>query len=125
MGALEPFASASDVQDRWRTLTDAEWQLAEVLVRDASAQVRAEYPDIDTRIGAGLLASENAMIVTANMVKRALIAPSEGVTQDSKTEGPYSFSQSYANALQNLFFIAGDDALLRGYRPRARSIRYC
>jgi hypothetical protein len=37
------------------------------------------------------------------MVKRAMIAPSDGITQQSEAMGPYSQSQSYANPLGNVF----------------------
>lgn len=119
-----PFATADDVADRWRPLTDSEESIAETLVGDASRIMRARYVGIDDWITAGTLDPQAATQVAAGMVRRALIAPFEGVDQQTETAGPYSHSQHYLNAARNLFLTAVDDLLIRGYRPRARSIRY-
>jgi hypothetical protein len=60
-------------------------------------------------------------IVVANMVKRALINPDEGVTQESQSVGPYSHSQSYANPLRNLFLTDSDRLLIAGPTATASS----
>ncbi len=120
----DPFATPDDVAARWRPLTPAEETVAETLVGDASRTLRARFPGIDASIAAGTVDAEAAKQVVAGMVKRALIAPQEGVDSTSETVGPFSYSQRYSNALRNLFLTAADELLIEGYRPRARSIRY-
>lgn len=122
--APDPFATPADVAARWRPLTPAEEELAVTLVEDASAILRAKYPDVDARITTGDLAADNAVQVVAGMVKRALLAPADGVDSTSETVGPFSYSTRYANAMQALFTTVADDLLIRGYRPRAVSMRF-
>jgi hypothetical protein len=120
-----PFASADDVAARWRVLTPAEQELADTLASDASMLIRARYSDVDARVATGSLDEDVLTAVVAGMVRRAMIgaAAGDGVTQSSETVGPFSHSQSYANPMGNLFLTATDDVLIRGYRPRAVSMR--
>jgi hypothetical protein len=118
------FAQPSDIANRWRPLTSAEEFITPTLLEDASRIMRAQYPGIDAQITSGALDPQNATQVAAGMVKRALIAPMDGVDSSSETMGPYSTSQRYSNALRNLFPVAADDLLIRGYQPRAKSVRY-
>jgi hypothetical protein len=67
----DPFADPSDVAARWRPLSDVESATASALLDDASALIRAEYPDIDSRIAAGVLSAASVLAVTAGMVKRS------------------------------------------------------
>lgn len=97
-----------------------------MLAADASAMLRARYGDLDGMVGAGTLDAGVLTIVVSGMVRRAMIgaAAGDGVTQTSETVGPFSHSQTYANPMGNLFLTATDDLLIRGYRPRARSVRF-
>jgi hypothetical protein len=114
-------ASVDDVAVRWRPLSASEAVVAETLLGDASAIVRAQYPGIDAQMLSGAVDAANVTIVVANMVKRALINPDEGVTQESQTVGPYSHSQSYANPLRNLFLTEADRLLIAGPTATASS----
>lgn len=120
-----PFATADDVAARWRPLSSDEQDRADLLASDASALIRARYADVDARVASGDLDGQAVTIVVAGMVRRAMIgaAAGDGVTQSSETVGPFSHSQSYANPMGNLFLTATDDVLIRGYRPRAVSMR--
>lgn len=119
-----PFATPYDVGIRWRPLTDAESAVAGVLVGDASALLRSQFPGLDSQVTTGAVDATVLTAVVAAMVKRALIAPADGLSQQSETIGPYSHSQTYANPLGNLFLTAAEATLIRGYRPRASSITY-
>lgn len=121
----DPFATADDVAARWRVLTPAEQDQADTLAGDASVLLRSRYADVDSRVASGDLDPATITIVVAGMVRRAMIgaAAGDGVTQSSETAGPFSHSQSYANPMGNLFLTAADDLLIRGYRPRAVSMR--
>jgi hypothetical protein len=120
----DPFADPGDVAARWRPLTDLESVTAQALLDDASALIRAEYPGIDGQIASGAVSAQVVLAVTAGIVKRALIAPADGVSQQSETVGPYSHSQSFSNPLGNVFLTAADRVLIEGYRPRAMSVRF-
>jgi len=65
-----------------------------------------------------------ALMVCAGMVKRALIAPDDGVSQESETAGPFSRSQSFSNPMRNVFLTAADETLILGYRPKAMTVGY-
>jgi len=117
----QPFATADDVEARWRPLTPAERTVADALVADASALIRAQFPGIDSQVESGGLDATIPTMVVAGMVKRALVAPNDGVSQESEGTGPYSHSQSFANPMRNVFLTAAEVTLIRGYRPSAMS----
>lgn len=114
------FASSDDVADRWRPLSEDEQALVNVLIDDASTLLRARFPGIDDQIGS-TLDEGTVTIVVSNMVRRALIAPLDGVSQETQTTGPYSHSTSFANPMRNVFLTAADEMLILGYRPAAVS----
>lgn len=116
---MADFATAADVAARWRPLTSAETAVATVLCADASAVIRARFPGIDGQVDAAILT-----MIVAGMVKRALIAPEDGVSQESETTGPYSHSQSFANPMRNVFLTAADLVLILGYKPQGGTFRY-
>lgn len=112
-----PFASAQDVADRWRVLTPAEETIADTLAMDASAIIRARFPGIDAQVTSGAIDIDVLTLVVAGMVKRAMVAPEDGVSQQSEGMGPFSQSQTFANPLRNVFLIASDLVLILGYQP--------
>jgi hypothetical protein len=114
-----PFATADDIALRWRSLTPDEEELADVLASDASALIRARFPGIDGQVDPTILT-----MVVAGMVKRAMIAPLDGVSQDSESVGPYSHSQSFSNPMRNVFLTAADLVLIQGYKPKGGTFAY-
>lgn len=119
-----PFAIVDDVAGIWRPLTSAEQGIADNLILRASATIRAEYPGIDAQVSSGAVDADNLTMVTAGMVKRAMISPNEGVTQESNGTGPYTHSQTYANPLGNIFLTAADRMLIEGRPPSAVSATF-
>ncbi len=108
----EPFASTDDLAKRWRPLTEAERATAEVLLQDASVEVRSalkrggvDTDDVDT---------DAAKIVVCGMVKRSMIAGdnSPGVTTAQETTGPFSRSFTYANPTGDLYMTKREKQLL-------------
>lgn len=122
--ASGPYATPEDVAARWRPLTPSEEIVASTLVDDASELIRAEFPGIDAQVDSGALSAGLLRIVVSNMVKRALIAPSDGVSQASEGTGPYSHSESYANPMRNIFLTEPERVLILGYRPAAFSTTF-
>jgi hypothetical protein len=120
----DPFADSSDVAARWRPLTSAEIGQADVLCADASALIRARFPGIDSQVTSGQVDSGVLTMVVAGMVRRAMIAPAEGVSSQSETAGPFARSQTFANPLGNVFLTAADLTLILGYQPRASSHKF-
>jgi hypothetical protein len=116
--AAEPFATPSDVSDRWRPLTDAETTRATVLIADASRMIRRRWPDVDARIASpvgtpGHLDADDLTMIVANMVKRAMIGGVEtgpGVTEQAETVGPFAVTRRFSNPLGNLY-LSGEDIL--------------
>lgn len=119
-----PFASPDDVAARWRPLTDNEAFVAATLVEDASALIRARFPGIDDQVTSGGVSANVLAQVVAGMVKRALISPSDGISQASQSAGPYAQSQTYANPLGNVFLTAADLTLILGYQAAGQSHKF-
>lgn len=116
-----PFATATDVAARWRTLTSDEQNTADTLADDASDMIRSRWPDVDARVVTGDLTALSLTRVVANMVKRAMIVGDrEGVESHSEGSGPFSYADKYANPNANLYFTAEDIRLLDG-RPARRA----
>ena len=112
-------ASISDLEDRWRPISDSEATKVDTLLGDASALLRAEFPSIDDTIASGALQAEVVAAVVSQMVKRALLAPADGIASETAGAGPFSQTQQYANPLGNVFLTAAERTLIRGYRPKA------
>ena len=115
--AETPFATATDVAARWRTLTSQETDRANVLAADASDMIRSRWPDVDERVAAGTLSELSLTRVVANMVKRAMIVGNnEGLESHSEGAGPFNYSDKFTNPNANLYFTAEDVRLLTGKR---------
>lgn len=121
---MTAFATPDDVAARWRPLTSAEQTVAQTLLNDASMLIRARFPGIDAQAASGQVDPDALAAVTAGMVKRAMVAPADGITQQSESTGPFSHSQTYANPLGNVFLTAADITLILGYQPAGQSVGY-
>jgi hypothetical protein len=121
------YADVEQLAARWRPLTDqAEVDMAEILLEDASVQIRSEVPDLKVRIEGGdsdLLAA--VIRVECAMVKRAMNAGDEGfgVTSTQETQGPFSRTFQYSNPMGDLYLTKAERRLLtKGGAQRAFSI---
>lgn len=121
------YATATDVQARWpeKVLSTAELATADTLCADASRRARARWRTLDARVAAGTLDPDDVRMVIATMVKRAMLASgAEGMTNDSRTAGPFSQTRTYANPMGNLYFSKEDVMTLDPPEAeRLRSIR--
>jgi len=120
---MAAFATAADLEVRWRPLVSDEQAVADARLGDASAIVRSEVPGIDDKIAAGEVDAEVARFVVCEMVKRTMLSGPDvaGVSQTSQTAGPYSQQQTYANPTGNLYLTKQEKRLL-GARPKAFTI---
>ena len=104
------YADVSDLEVRWRTLTDDEQARAEALLDDASAMLDA-YMTVDE---ADKKQMQLLKIVTCNMVERAMSAGGDmyGVTQQSMTAVGFSQQLSYANPTGDLYITKAEKRML-------------
>lgn len=100
-----PLAVLADVQELYGTMTAAQVQLTNALLRAASVLVRSRYPSADAQIVAGLIDPDVAALAVTNMVLRVLRNP-DGLR--SETIGP--FSRTYdTGAAAGLIVISDDE----------------
>ena len=116
------YASASDLQARWRPLSTEELIRADVLLEDAAARIDSYAPpptegdlsDTQTRV---------RLIISCEMVKRVMVnATGPGVTQRSDTAGPFTAQVTFANPLGDLYLTKADKRLLAGGRQTAGNV---
>ena len=105
------FATVSDIESRWRALTDDEETRADALIDDASAILTClvDVDPTDTQ------QAEALTTVCCNMVIRAMSATagdSFGVAQSSMAAGPYSQSWTYANPSGDMYLTKLERRLL-------------
>jgi len=103
-------ATVDDVQDRFdRPLSEDERRLAEVLLGDVEAMIRARIRDLDARVAADSNYRALVVKIEAAAVLRVLRNP-EGYRQE--TEGNYGYSLSAAVASGHLFVMDSEWAEL-------------
>lgn len=127
---MAAFATVSDLEARWRPLSEADKARAQALLDDASAIVRAECKGIDDQIVAvppatvpELDPAVPTMVVCA-MVKRAMLSgvDAAGVTSTQQTAGPFSQSLSFANPSGDLYLTKSERRILGCGGQRAGSV---
>lgn len=105
------YATISDIESRWRTLSTDERTRATALISDASAMLDAVV-DVDPsdQEQAALL-----KVACCNMVIRAMTATAMdtfGVSQASVTAGPYTQSYSYSNPSGDMYLTKFEKRML-------------
>lgn len=110
---MADLAGIPDVEHAWRTLTDAETLVAATRLTFASAIVRQEVSDVDSRILAGSLDAALVAGVVADMVIRVLRNP-EGWSQQQYSIDDYSETNRRDEALSDgsLYLTQAERALL-------------
>lgn len=116
------YASAIDLELRWRPLTGPEKARASELLREASMEI-----DVVCKSPAdGELSGEELdkrRTVACRMVRRALSTPDgPAVTQESQTRGPFSRQLTYANPTGDLYLTKADRRLLGCLGARAGNV---
>lgn len=104
MAVTAPFATASDLEARWRPLSDSETTTANALLSDASDIIMTTCPGwVDATAG-------TLKRIACAIVKRGMIAGAEaaGLSQHSETVGPVNESFSYANPAGDLYLTAAE-----------------
>lgn len=112
MGA--PYATPQDLESRWRPLLPDELERAAVLLGDAATRIRAAAPDVDVRIASQELDADIPLLVSVEMVRRAMLAPVDQAPagQVQQTAGPFSQSVSYTNPTGDLYLTKAERQML-------------
>lgn len=122
MTTPNPFATYTELEARWRTLTTAERAKATTLLSDASAIIRARFASA----GKEYYEVEDDILkqVCCAMVRRVMDLPSDlfGVSQSSQTAGSYSQSYTYSGSSGELYLKKSEISLLGLGGIRCRSI---
>lgn len=115
-----PFATVSDLVERWHPLTGSETTKAATLLDDASDKIMSECPDW-RRIRPATLRR-----VCCAMVRRAMTADATGIpdgaTQFSQTTGLFTDSVTLTNPNGDLYLTSGERRDLGIGRQHAFSI---
>lgn len=111
----EPFATATDLADRWRPLSTDEIITASVLLADASDMVRESFPDVEARLAAGTLLPSTLTRIVTGMVKRVM-SNVDGKREESIDD--YRYVRDVEVASGYLFLSAHDRTALTPLRRR-------
>lgn len=90
---MTALATVDDLAARWRPLDAATTTVAQALLGDASALLRARVPGLDARLADATLDRALVVPVVCAMVRRVLANP-DGVV--AETVGGYSYRRSDA-----------------------------
>lgn len=111
------FATAADLEARWRPLTQAETATADVLLADASQLVLDECPDAASK------PPRTLERVVCAIVKRAMSAPGgEALVSLQQGAGPFQQTRQFANPTGDLYLTKAERRALGCGRQRAFEI---
>lgn len=121
---MESFATVNDLQAGWRTLTEAESEVAATLLERATAQIVAMLERSGIKIDASNETQQtNLKTVNCNMVRRVM-GQVGNVSQMTQSIGSTSASVSFSNPDGSLYLSKGDRVLLGlAGKSRYRSIQ--
>ena len=119
---ITTYATVSDLEARWRTLTESEEARAGVLLTSASAYLTTEAERCGVAIDStDEVQAENLKGVCCDMVKRVMASGVDGdYTQTSMTAGAYSQSWTLANPSGDMYLSASERTLL-GFPRRVQA----
>lgn len=115
------YAEVTDLEARWRTLTEAEHATATTLLGDAQLMIDTECPPAVEPTAAQL---EARKIVSCNMVKRAMLNSEQaaGIESTQATAGPFSRSFNFSNPTGEMYLTKKDRKLIGCGGQRAFTI---
>lgn len=119
------YATLADLKEHWSKLPAEDEGDATRKLREASIEVRGNYPDLDARIADGTMDSDIPMLVVCRMVKRAMDvsedAPTAGMESFQFGAGPFALGGKVHNPDGNIYLSAADKRLLGRSRPREQA----
>lgn len=112
-----PFASVSDLENRWRPLTPGESAQADVLLEDASLLIVSQCPRAAKADPAVL------RMVVCSVVKRAMQSPPIiGAESFQQTAGPYQGTVNFVNPTGDLYLSKSEKRSLGCGRQTAFTV---
>lgn len=117
---MTAFARTSDIEDRWRPLSEDEEYVAARLLEDASLIIRARVADIDARIANGRLDAGAATLVAVAMVLRVLKHP-DAIRSETDTFADFTHSRTYDQAVSGGLLYLDDTELTTLSKRGARA----
>lgn len=109
------FATLVDLERRWRPLSDAEKERAEILLLDAATKIALLCEQSGVKIDPEDGLQSNALVgINCEMVKRAMLSPVDlpPVSAFAQTAGSYSESQTYINPTGDIYMTLAEKKLL-------------
>lgn len=100
------YATVSDLEARWRTLTSDEQAVALTLLDDAAVMIDSMGTPSS---------SDAALIVSCDMVRRSMSmsqADTYGLSQASMTAGPYAQQWTYSNPTGEMYLTRTERKML-------------
>lgn len=116
---MSDFASSDDVEDAWRSLTEAELAVVDSRLGFISAIIRAKVRDVDARIAAGTLDADLVKYVAVEAVLRKFRNP-DGKSEEQIED--YRYRRDASTAGGSLYLTDDEIALLSRRSNRAFSI---
>ena len=123
---METFATITDLQSRWRALSDIEKTRAETLLMDASVVIATMCAQSSITIDTtDELQSMTLEAITCEMVKRAMLSPIDQAPMSnySQTAGSYSESGTFVNPTGDLYLTSSEKKRLGIGKQHMFSIR--
>lgn len=104
-----PFATASDLEARWRELDAGESARALTLLEDASQLIIDEGFDVET------ISDRTLTRVVCAVVKRAMSIPGgDGITSLQQGAGPFQQTRQFSNPTGDLYLTKAERRALSG-----------
>ena len=111
------WTTPEDITDRWIGEDQpSDTDQLKVLIGDAEATLKAEFPDLPDRVDSGELAQPVVAMVVARMVIRILQNPA-GLRQTTESVGPFSTNMTFAGDTPGQFSLTDADRRVLGYEP--------
>ena len=123
---METFATITDLQSRWRALSDIEKTRAETLLMDASVIIATMCAQSSITIDTtDELQTMTLEAITCEMVKRAMLSPIDQAPMSnySQTAGSYSESGTFVNPTGDLYLTSSEKKRLGIGKQHMFSIR--
>lgn len=123
---METFATITDLQSRWRALSDIEKTRAETLLIDASVIIATMCAQSSITIDTtDELQTMTLEAITCEMVKRAMLSPIDQAPMSnySQTAGSYSESGTFVNPTGDLYLTSSEKKRLGIGKQHMFSIR--
>jgi hypothetical protein len=114
-----PFATTSDLQQRWRTFDDdAQAAKASLILDDVTRDITRAYPDVVARAGQDPDFAADLTRITCNVARRRLTGEAvEGIDQVTKTRGPFTDQVQYRDRGDDLELTVFERRILVGALP--------